>query len=435
MATDKERPRVALVTFGCRVNQYETQMMRRLLAADFALSNDEADVYFLNACTVTSLAERKARQRAARIRREYPEAKVVLIGCLAEAVREGLAEAGDVDLVAGNAWKGHAPEVVRRALAGETGLLAPIAATPLACERIDRQPGRVRAFLKVEDGCSLSCAFCRTTQVRGAVQSKPVAAAVEEARALVANGCPEVVLTGVNLALCSPPDGTLADLVCGVLSVDGLRRLRLGSINLSGITDVLLAAFADDRRACPHFHIPLQSGDDGVLRQMRRGYTAGEYLAAMRRIRKALPEATFGADVLVGFPGEDEAAFAATLSLLEEVGFANLHVFRYSPRRGTQAATMAPTIPEAAKRERARRVEEVGRAIRLSLGDRLVGKTEEILVESRHEGLLRGYTRGYLKTVARGGSDVQVGEEIAVRVTGGTAEHLEGVREDRRDVC
>jgi len=421
-------PRIGFVTFGCRVNQYETQMMRAELAGDYRLSDDDADLYIVNACTVTALAERKARQAIHRLRREHPRTKIVLIGCLAEAVEKGLTVIDEVDLLAGNAWKGRITEVVARALAGETGALAAPEPFPLSAERIAGHPGRVRAFLKVQDGCDLSCTFCRTTQVRGPSRSKAVAAAVAEAEGLVEAGYPEIVLTGINLAQYRASDGDLAQLVRKLLKIEGLRRLRLASVNPYGITEELLEVFAADRRACPHFHIPLQSGDDRILKLMGRGYTADFYRSRIELVRRFIPEATFGADVIVGFPGEDEDAFRKTCELIEEVGFANLHIFRYSPRVGTFAAGFAGQVPAPVKHERAKILEEVYRRVQERVLSEFVGKEEEVLIEEKRNGAWRGYTRGYIDTSVTG--DLGVGDEVRVRITAALPGRLEGVRKD-----
>lgn len=423
------RPRVGLLTFGCRVNQYETQMMCSLLARGFDLVQDEAEVYLVSACTVTSLAERKARQAIRRLRREHPQAKILLIGCLADAVGRGLSDIQGADLLGGNAWKGEIHEAVHRALAGERGMLPSIDPIPLDQERIARQPGRVRAFLKVQDGCDFSCTFCRTTQIRGPSRSKPIAATVTEARSLVERGCPEVVLTGINLAQYSPSDGDLAKLVRELVKIGGLRRLRFGSINPAGITQRLLEVVASDRRFCPHFHIPLQSGDDAILRCMNRGYTASFYLSRIELVRRFLPDATFGADVIVGFPGETEAAFARTCSIVEEVGFVNLHVFRYSPRVGTKASDFPRAVSDEQRRNRAQRLAQLARMLRERCMEAFLGRVEGVLVEENRNGHWRGYTRGYIDTVLEGGNGIAAGDEVPVRIADVFGDHLEGVKD------
>ncbi len=417
MNSDQVGLRVSLITFGCRVNQYETQMMREFLAPRCEIVSHDADVYVVNACTVTSLAERKARQTIHRLRRENASSKIIVIGCVGDAVASGLSGLDQVDLIAGNAWKTRINEVIDRALSGEMGLLPATRVMPMEEERISAQPGRIRAFLKVQDGCDRACTFCRTTQVRGPSRSKSVEAIVNEAHALMENGYPEIVLTGINLAQFSPPDGNLASLSEDLLRIDGLRRLRLASINPYGIDEQLVAVFAGSDRACPHFHIPLQSGDNDVLKAMARGYTREFFLSRVDLIRRMIPQATFGADIILGFPGETDAAFANTMAMIEEVGFANLHLFRYSPRAGTVAARMHDQVPEVVKRARAEEAERIYRATQQDLLSSYVGKAVSVLLEEEIEdGKWRGYTCGYIDTHVRTAVSHDPGEEIAVRV-------------------
>ncbi|HHE51703.1 MAG TPA: MiaB/RimO family radical SAM methylthiotransferase, partial [Candidatus Acetothermia bacterium] len=309
-------------------------------------------------------------------------------------------------------------EVIERVLSGDRGLLPDAAAADMDEERVSQQAGRIRAFLKVQDGCDYACTFCRTTQVRGPSRSKSVAAIIDEAKRLVANGYPEVVLTGINLAQFAPPDGNLASLSEGLLRIDGLRRLRLASINPYGIDEDLVSVFPGDDRACPHFHIPLQSGDDSVLRVMARGYSREFYLSRVELIKRMIPQATFGADIIVGFPGESDAAFQNTLSLIKLVGFANLHLFRYSPRVGTIAADARDQVPEAVKRERAEQVERVYRRCQQDLLSSYIGKTVSVLLEEKTRDGWRGYTREYIDAHVHTSIAQVPGDEIAVRVTG-----------------
>jgi threonylcarbamoyladenosine tRNA methylthiotransferase MtaB len=425
------RPRVSLLTFGCRVNQYETDMMRALLANDCVLVDDRADIYVLNGCSVTGLAEKKARQAVHRIRVASPRAVVLLTGCLADAVARGMTPFEPVDAVAGNTWKTRLPEVVARVLAGERGLFPPALPRPLDEETSSGPSGRARAYLKVEDGCSGVCTYCHAVQLRGEPRSKSLRAAVTEAERLVGTGFPEIVLTGVNLAEYSTPEGGLPTLVRSLLRIQDLVRLRLASLNAAGVTDGLLDAFADDARLCPHFHIPLQAGSDRILRAMRRPTTVAAYRAAVAQIRRRLPDATFGSDLIVGFPGEDEAAFAATCRMVEEVGFSNLHAFRFSPRPGTEAATLRPVVPESVKRERADRLAAVWRPVRRRLLDARLGKVEDVLTEAEHEGRFQGHSAGYLKVTFVSDAQVPDATLCRVRITGASDDGLEGVHDDQ----
>ena len=424
--------RIALETFGCRVNQYESDMMRDRLAASYEISEAAPDVVLLNACTVTALAERKARQAARRIRRTHPHATIVLIGCLADAVDQGTTRFDEADLLAGNAWKPHVDEVVRSALSGRTGLLPARRLGDLAEEHSAGPVDRVRAFLKIQDGCHRSCAYCRTTQVRGPSRSKPLAAVRAEARDLVDAGFPELVLTGINLAEYASDDHRLADVVDAVAATAGLRRLRLASLNPEAFGDDLIRACAEHSVVSPHVHIPLQSGDDEVLRAMQRGYSVRDYLEAVDRIRHRIPHATFGTDLIVGFPGEDEAAFAGTVRCVETVGYVNLHVFRYSPRPGTAAARLKP-VPSSVQRMRSERLSACWETTVEPVLDNRIGTTQDVLVEEHREAVWRGYTHDYLHVRFHSDRRIPIGSISSVRITGRVGATLEGVDDDRDD--
>ena len=415
---------VSIVTFGCRTNQYETAMMEQLLDSNPSVS--PPDVCILNACTVTALAERKARRTARRFRREHPNGLIVVIGCLAEAVEKGLTHFDDADLLAGNAWKLRIVEVIERARSGERGLLPAIDPRPLDEETSVGSQGRLRAYLKIQDGCSGACTYCRATQVRGEPRSKSIDSVVEEAIGLVCAGFPEIVLTGIDLAQYAPPDGILAHAVRRILAIDGLLRLRIASINPSGLTGSLIEAFAENERACPHFHVPLQSGDDRVLRRMARGYSVADFAGRIEAVREAIPRATFGTDAIVGFPGEDETAFENTCEVVEQVGFSNLHVFRFSPRRGTVAADLPNAVSEEIKRRRAETLaHRWKRSLRVLLDNR-IGSTDHVLVEERRGDEWRGYTNDYLYVHFASDEEISVGSIRPVRIAAVVEDHLEG---------
>jgi len=404
-------------------------MMRKALEPFFeiAADNSAADVFLLNACTVTGLAERKARQAARKLRREHPGCRIVVIGCIADAVSQNTTTFTDADLLAGNAWKSRVVDVVERAARGDCGLLPDIEASGLEIERVERNQRRVRAFLKIQDGCARACTYCRTTQVRGLPRSKSVQALTEEAIQLVHSGVPEIVLTGIDLAQYQGADGNLAGAVRAVASIPALKRLRLASINPSGITNDLLDAFAGHKKACPHFHIPLQSGDDDVLQRMQRGYTTDEYQRTLEQIAERFPDATFGADIIVGFPGETEEAFLNTVSLVERVGFVNLHIFRYSPRAGTEAATYTDRIPSAEAQQRAAALLATWEASCSQLLDNRIGTEQDLLVESRLDGRWRGYTRDYIFASFPSEKAISIGAVCTIRITGRQGTQLEGV--------
>lgn len=414
-------PRVAFRTLGCRVNQYETQLMREQLKPICRLVDGEADIYVINTCAVTALSERKSRQLISRARRNGRPIKVLVTGCMAQATGKEIAKMEGVDIVFDNGLKTQIKTIVNRSLAGERGYLSAPTQKGWERETIRRQAGRVRAFLKIQDGCNSACSFCRVTQLRGSTQSKPIAIAKKEACQLVANGYPEIILTGINLAQYGDdlPSTDLPSLLVSLLEIDGLRRLRLGSIDSRGITDELISIFAADSRACPHFHIPLQSGADRILAAMRREYTTAFYRSRIAQIKEMLDDATFGTDLIVGFPGETKEEFTCTCALIEEIGFVNLHIFRYSSRPETAAALFPSQVSETEKSSRSKILNDLARKETARIKRSFLGKKEEILVEGRsHNGHWRGYTRGYIDAhLIDEPAGIKEGEFITARLT------------------
>lgn len=351
-----------IVTFGCRLNAFESEVMRR-----HAEAAGLRDLVVLHTCAVTAEAERQARQAIRRVRREHPEARIVVTGCSAQLDAARYAAMPEVDHVLGNAEK--LDPAVWRALArlpagartAEVGDVAAIRET--AGHLLDGFDGRTRAFLEVQQGCDHRCTFCIIPFARGPSRSVPVAEVVARARRLLEVGFAELVLTGVDLTswghdLLGGP--RLGDLVAELLdALPELRRLRLSSLDPAEIDSRLERLFAEEPRLMPHLHLSVQAGDDLILKRMKRRHDRATVIRLARRLRAARPELVFGADLIAGFPTEDEAMFARTLELVEEAGLTFLHVFPYSPRPGTPAARM-PQLPVAERKERAARLREAG---------------------------------------------------------------------------
>jgi len=306
------KKRVALRTLGCRANQYDTELMRERLCGEFEVvaPEERADVYIVNTCTVTARAEAKARQY---IHRYARRGLVLVTGCWATVAPEEVAGVGGAGMVFSNVAKLQVRQLVREALAGRRGIVDPaLNGTSLDRERIGCDSAHTRAFVKVQDGCDRGCTFCRTRIARGRPRSKSPRAVIAEVQDLVESGFIEIVLTGIDLAQYGRDNGaSLAGLLWALAEIPGLARIRLSSIDLAGITPELVEFFRRSEKACPYFHIPLQSGDDLILRRMNRGYSAAEYLEKIAMIKENVPRATFGADVMVGFPGETEEQFDA----------------------------------------------------------------------------------------------------------------------------
>lgn len=427
------RIKVALRTLGCRANQYDTELMKERLGGRFKLVSpeEEADIYIVNTCTVTARAEAKARQYI----RHYARRGLVLVtGCWATVAPQEVAAVAGTSLIFNNAAKLRVHDLVKETLAGRRGIFNPALDGNLDRERISFDLAHSRAFVKIQDGCDRFCTFCRTIQARGRPRSKSPEAVLAEVKALVKNGFVEVVLTGINLAEYGKDNGaSLAGLLWRLAELPGLRRIRLSSINSAGVTRPLVEFFRANEKACPYFHLPLQSGDDLVLRRMNRGYTADEYREKVELIRENVPKATFGADVLVGFPGEREEQFQRTYRLIEEVGFLRLHVFRYSPRPGTPAAHFPDQVSEGIKIERARRLRELGERLGRGVKREYLGRRLRVLVEGQAaDGFWHGWSENYIDVHIDGpGRELRPGELVEVEVLELSGGHLIAISKSR----
>lgn len=365
-----------------------------------------ADVYVINTCTVTQLSDRKSRQLIRRARRSNPEGLIVVTGCLAQVAPEEVLQLPEVDLVVGTHARERLPELILEAGKGRQNLVVPLHKK----SRFEKLPasqdgGRTRAFLKVQEGCQQFCSYCIVPYARGPRCSMPLAEAVTETERLAAEGYKELVLTGVHLGsygLDFPGQtALLGDLLRELARVEGITRLRLSSIEPTEITPHLVETLLSCRKICRQLHIPLQSGNDEILRRMNRRYDAGEFLYLVRWLRAEIPGLTLTTDVIAGFPGETEEQFAHTLEMIQLCGFSRLHIFKYSPRRGTPAAGFPEQIPPAVKEERSKRLRKLGEELAAGFQESFIGKTVEVLFEEEAgRGRLAGLTEHYLRVKA-----------------------------------
>lgn len=415
--------RVTVHSLGCRVNQYEAQFLAEALADLPGVG----EVCVVNTCTVTGLADRKSRQLIARLRRDHPAALIVAVGCGVDG-GAALRQAG-ADLVVGNRDKAQLSQVIAAHLRGEA--VPSYQWSPLDLEQLRGPFRRARALLKVQDGCTQRCSFCRTWQVRGPLRSKSPWAAREEAEALAAAGHREIVLVGINLAQYGwdlPQRPSLPDLLAELLEVPQVR-IRLSSLNPEGLSPELIALFAREPRLCPYLHLPLQSGDNRILAAMGRPYTAEEYRDRAREFLRLVPKATLGADVMVGFPGEDEEALQHTVDLLEGLSPLRVHIFRFSPRPGTAAARLRPLVPPDVQARRALELASLAKAWSRAAQARFLGKTVGLLLEEEN-GCWIGHTESYLRVAVRPDRPVERGKIVPVRVVAIEEDLAEGVMVD-----
>ena len=408
--------RVAYHTLGCKVNQYETEKTRESLEnAGFATVafSSVADAYIINTCSVTSVADSKSRATVRRALKLNPEAFVVVAGCYAELEPDAIHAIEGVDLVVPNAEKGAVAERVAAHFAStrpntQYSILNTQSPSPLP--RL-----RTRAVVKVQDGCDQFCSYCIVPHARNRMLSRPLDDVLAEIRALAEFGYKEIVLTGIRLG--SYGSG-LPDLIRAASGIDGIERVRLSSIEPWEVDDALLDSMMSPK-VCRHLHIPLQSGDDGVLERMNRPYTAKRYREIISRVRASIPGIGITTDVIAGFPGETDEAFANTRALIEEIGFSRLHVFRYSARKRTPAASMPDQVPAEVRKLRAENLTQLGITAMRRFASSLAGETLEVLVETQAKtpNHLSGSTDNYVETIFPGDAALR-GRIVRVRITG-----------------
>lgn len=419
-----------LVTLGCKVNQYETQFFKELLEANGyreALEGEPASLCLVNTCTVTHEADAQGRQLIRRLARQNPGAAVLVTGCLATRDPRGVAALAGVTQVI--------PDKAR--LAEE---LRPygVEHVPHGITRFD---GHQRAFVKVQDGCLLNCTFCIIPTVRPIVRSRLPDEILDEVRVLVDQGYPEIVLTGIHLGHYGidlsrgRPRAEwrrLWHLMEQLANLPGDFRLRLSSLEAAEVRDDLVRVLAGHPRICPHLHLCLQSGSDRILRAMKRRYTASSFLERCRRLREALDEPAFTTDVIVGFPGETEEDFAETLRVVNKVGFCKVHVFPYSPRQGTVAATLPDRVAPPQIAERRRRLEDLERELRTAHIRRLQGRRLDVLVEGsdpERPGYVRGTSCRAIAVSFEGYAPALIRRRVPVVVTDVLGDHARGTPE------
>ena len=373
-----------ILTFGCRLNSFESEVMREHAAA----SASGLETIIVNSCAVTAEAERQVRQAIRKARRDHPEARIVVTGCAAQAHPEIYAAMPEVDQILGNAEKLQ-PEIFttppeERIVVGDIMQLREVASHMLSGFE-----GRARAFVEVQQGCDHRCTFCIIPFGRGPNRSVPVERVIAQARELVAAGLPELVLTGVDVTAYGadlPERPPLGRLVRQLLAdVPELTRLRLSSLDPVEVDDELIACFAEEPRLAPHAHLSIQAGDDAVLKRMARRHRRADVLNLVDRLRAARPDLVFGADLIAGFPGEDEAMAQNSLDLVAEIGLTHLHVFPFSPRPGTPAAQF-PRLPGPVVKVRAARLRAAGEAAMAALLQSRVGQSAQVVIERDGKG-------------------------------------------------
>lgn len=420
--------RAAFYTLGCKVNHYETQAMEELFknaGHTVVPFGDEADVYIVNTCTVTAVSDKKSRQILSQAHRRNPDALIVAVGCYAEVAKDAVSTLPGVSLVLGTEGRKDIVRLVEQAAAGCAAPAYPAPFERRAFENLSAQKdSRTRATLKVQDGCVSFCSYCIIPFARGALRSRTLESTKQELLTLAENGYREVVLTGIQLSAYGvdlPDKPELSDLIALADGIPGLLRLRLGSLEPRVITDRFLSAAQNSRTLCRQFHLSLQSGSDTVLSRMNRRYTTAEYRSAVERIRACMPDAAITTDIIAGFVGETEEEHEETMRFVEEIGFARIHVFPYSRRKGTKADAMEGHLPRALKEARTKELIALGERLEKAFIDRQLGKTVDVIMED--DGT--GYTGNYIRVRCDGAC----GETIRVKLTAREETTAIGIKE------
>jgi len=420
---------IAISTLGCKINQFESAAMTEALEKDgyrIVPFSECADVYLVNSCTVTAKTDAESRRLIRRAARQNPGARVVVTGCYAQLAGEDLLKMPGVNLILGNGEKRDIAEFLREISDEPKAVVSDIwqqksgESAPL-----ESFAEHTRAFLQVQNGCDSRCAYCIVPFARGASRSVSPQEALEGMASFAAQGFREIVLTGIHLGaygLDLTPASGLLGLIREAEQRALVDRLRVGSVEPTEVSPELVEFMAASRMVCPHLHLPLQSGSDGVLSRMNRGYTTGFFRGVVESLCQAMPEICLGTDIIAGFPGESDEEFQETYRFLEELPLAYLHVFPFSPRPGTPAATMTPQLHSRVIKERAEALRTLSEAKKSAYAARFVGKELPVLVQ---KGGDKGLSRNYL-TVAIEGEQVAVNSEVRVLISGAKGGELVG---------
>ena len=423
---------VFFITLGCKVNQYESQaMLETLVNAGFSIAEnrESADVVIINSCTVTSASDHKVRQMMHRSRRENPLSIIILTGCMPQAFPDVAARFEDADIILGNSNRAALLPSITRFLTDRKKIIDIKPYT--AKDSFEKMAvtgfhERTRAFIKIEDGCNRFCSYCIIPYARGRVRSKPLEELQKEISSLAEAGYREVILTGINLSAYGQDIGKhLCDAIEAACATDGIERVRLGSLEPEQMDKQVIARLALQKKLCPQFHLSLQSGCDATLQRMNRHYNTAEYYEIVQNLRQAFTNASITTDVMVGFAGEDEDEFAASLAFVKKVGFAKVHVFPYSQRAGTRAADAPNQVSPTVKEQRSHSMALLAAQNREQFLQSQAGLVEAVLFEAAHDSYYEGYTMNY--TPVRVKSDTNIsGKILDVKITQAKKDWCEG---------
>lgn len=420
--------KVAFTTLGCRVNQYETEaMIEKFKKEGYELVPFEeyADVYVINTCTVTNIGDKKSRQMVSRARRKNEEAVIAVVGCYSQIAPEEVSKIEGVDVVLGTRNKGDIVYWVNRAREEREKIIEVndvLKNNVFEDLNIREYQDKTRAFLKIQDGCNRFCSYCLIPFARGAVCSKEPEKVISEAKELAKHGFKEIILSGIHIASYGADlegDWSLVKILQELDNIEGIERIRIGSIDPQFFTEGTIDNLSELKKLCPHFHLSLQSGCDETLKRMNRRYTTKEYRDIVEGLRKNIKDVSITTDIIVGFPGETEEEFNTTYEFLKSIELSKMHVFKYSPRKGTKAAVMQEQVNGNIKDERSSKLIELDAKLEEQFMNKLIGKTMDVLYEQRYNGeefSYEGYTPNYIKVVSKSSDDIE-GRIVKTKLT------------------
>lgn len=413
---------VAFHTLGCKVNTYESNAMLKIFnEADYQEVDfkEVADVYVINTCTVTNTGDSKSRQMIRKAIRKNPQATICVVGCYSQIAPEEIRQIEGVGVVLGTQYRKDIVKYVDEYI--KTGQMVIKVDSVMNLRKfedlnIDRFKN-TRAFLKIQDGCNNFCTYCIIPYARGRVRSRDKDSVLNQAKRLVANGYVEIVLTGIHTAGYGEDlqGYSFYDLLVDLVKIEGLKRLRISSIETSQISDEIIDLIGSNEIIVDHLHVPLQSGCDATLKRMNRKYTTAQYLEKINKIRSYLPNIAFTTDVIVGFPGETDEEFEQTYNFIKKVNYSELHVFPYSPRKNTPAAKMKDQVKDQIKHERTNRLLELSKELNRNFALKQIGKSLKVLFEKREGYYLVGHASDYLKVKVKTDADL-IGEIVDIKI-------------------
>lgn len=427
---------VTFYTLGCKVNQYETEAMGEMFEKNgYCIVDNElvADVYVINTCTVTNLGDRKSRQFIRRAKRMNPDAIVAVVGCYSQTAPDEVMSIEGVNIVLGTNDRSKIVEYVQRAMDenDKINLVGDIMEiTEFEEMAIGEVKGKTRAVLKIQEGCNQFCTYCIIPYARGPIRSRKIEDIVNEVKRLAHNDFKEIVLTGIHVASYGKDleNITLLDVIKAVHDVEGIERIRLSSIEPTIMTDDFVDTVMKMNKVCPHFHLSLQSGCDETLGRMNRKYTTAQYKEIVNKLREKIQDVSITTDIMVGFPGETDEEFNKTMKFVENIGFSQIHVFKYSPRRGTPASKYDNQVPSNTKNMRSEKLIHLANKYMMEYNEKFVGRTKKVLFETESSELkdyFEGLTDNYIRVFCKS-SDPLIGKMIPVKLQEISTEGLAG---------